>query len=64
MWKHVDQKGLAVMLAAEKSAAVTPEVNILRNPLQTGDRKSKTRIPVAPPKGFMSTKFFYKKILK
>ena len=35
--KYVDQNSLAAMLAAKRSAAVTPEVN-LKNPLYAGHK--------------------------
>ena len=37
MYKYIDQKDLAAMLAVNRSAGVTPEVN-LRNPLPS-DKK-------------------------
>ena len=38
--KYVDRKGLAVVLAAKRSAGVAPEVK-LKNPLHTGDKAGK-----------------------
>ena len=40
MYKYVDQKGLAAMLAIKRLAGVTQEVN-LRNSLHAGDKTCK-----------------------
>ena len=71
MYKYVNQKGSAVMLAIKRSTDVTPEVN-LGNPLCKGKegyqqenhpsfhhQKSKTALSVAQQKGPMSSKQLY-----
>ena len=40
VYKYMDPKGLAAMLAVKRSADVTPEVN-LRNPLHASDEVHK-----------------------
>ena len=41
--KYMAWNGLATMLAIERSAGITPEVN-LKNPLQAGDNECKSGI--------------------
>ena len=45
--KYVDCKGSAVMLAAKKSAGVTPEVN-MRNPLHVGEKSMQVSDGIRP----------------
>ena len=76
--RYVEEIGSAVMLAAKRSAGVTPEVNLREHvtflPLPSTNKaahsgfetqrrhnqKSKTGVSVAPQKGLMSSKFFFK----
>ena len=43
VYKYVNQKGSAAILAIKRSAGIAPEVN-LRNPLHTGDEAYKRGI--------------------
>ena len=75
MYKYVDQKSSAAILAIKRSAGVTPEVN-LRNPLHTNEKaclwvafetqhrhpqKFKTRVSVPPKKDLCPPKISKKK---
>ena len=69
LYKYLDQKGSAAILAVKRSASVAPEVN-LRNSLHAGDEacsgqtspEVQHRLSVAAHKGLMSSRNILKKI--